>query len=370
MVSNTLLSRKKIAIIGLKGLPAIGGAARATEMLITLLNDRYSFIVYAVDSHMVSEYTVANLKFIVLKGSKNRKLNTFIYYVKACFHALICSSYDIIHLQHLYSGFLAPLLKIKYRIVTTVRGIVPIDDNKWSRSDKLIFKLFEKLAIQFSDTIVTVAKPHIPYLQQYTKKEIIYIPNGTRVESSRLSKRKEYILFAAARIISLKGCHLFLEALQKLHYSNPVIIIGDLDQVPSYKQLLVNLSQELDVTFTGLIKDKDVLLAYLREAKLFVFPSFNEGMSNMLLEAASCKAPIICSGIIENRAVFDNDEVLFYQSGDVTDLTLKIEWALNNYDTMIEMSEKAMKRIQKDYRWEDIAEKYSLIYDELMDKSK
>ena len=41
----------KVAVIGLKGLPAFGGAAAVGENIINQLKDKYEFFVYATSSH-------------------------------------------------------------------------------------------------------------------------------------------------------------------------------------------------------------------------------------------------------------------------------------------------------------------------------
>jgi len=41
----------KIAVIGLKGLPAYGGAAAVGENLINNLRGKYDFTVYSISSH-------------------------------------------------------------------------------------------------------------------------------------------------------------------------------------------------------------------------------------------------------------------------------------------------------------------------------
>ena len=43
--------KPKIGIIGLKGLPAFGGAATVGENLISILHNEYDFKVYSVASH-------------------------------------------------------------------------------------------------------------------------------------------------------------------------------------------------------------------------------------------------------------------------------------------------------------------------------
>ena len=107
-------------------------------------------------------------------------------------------------------------------------------------------------------------------------------------------------------------------------------------------------------------------MSYLKKAKLFIFPSIIEAMSNMLLEAVSVKTPIICSDILENKAVFDKNEILFFSSEDSDDLTEKIKWALQNPVNMKLRAEKAYKRLVKNYNWSDIASQYDDLYQKLL----
>ena len=45
------MKKKRIGVIGLKGLPAFGGAAAVGENLIAHLKEDYDFTVYSVSSH-------------------------------------------------------------------------------------------------------------------------------------------------------------------------------------------------------------------------------------------------------------------------------------------------------------------------------
>ena len=112
----------------------------------------------------------------------------------------------------------------------------------------------------------TLTRVRLPLKNLYTKiskKEIIYIPNGINIDyklEERKIKQKDYILFAAGRIIPLKGCHLMLSALIKLNYTGKILIIGDADQMPVYKKNIIDLSKNLNLDFIGLIKDKNLLI--------------------------------------------------------------------------------------------------------------
>ncbi len=357
--------KKKIAIIGVKGLPAFGGAARACESIVEQLKDKFDFTIYSISTHTNNPGYSNGYFQIVLKGTKGKRLNTFLYYIKSTLHALFFGKYDLVHVNHLSCGFIVPFLRIRYKVVSTIRGVIPADDNKWNYFDKLLFNFFSILLLRFSNHVISVSQPHIQYFKKYTQKNILYIPNRVSVtEPFKLSHNisDNYLLFAASRIISLKGCHIFLESLKLLDYKGRIIIIGDLEQTPDYSNHLVSLSKTLNIIFKGLIKDKSELYSYIKNARLFVFPSFNEGMSNILLEAASLKTPIICSDIIENKAVFSDNEVQFFNTGNEQDLANKIEYSLNNYDDMIIKANNAFEKVVRNYAWEKIAAEYENLY--------
>lgn len=360
--------KPKIAIIGSKGFPAFGGAARANYELIARLKNSFDITIYTISTHHSIDYITEGFRIKNIKGLKSKRLNTLYYYLYSTFHSLLKSNYDLVHLNHLYSGYFVPLLKIRYKALLTAHGIIPEDDDKWNLLDKSFFRFFEKLALKFSDHIVSVSRPHIELFKQRTNRPISYIPNGAEIPSGFRTKNNEdsYLLFSAARIIRLKGCHIFLEALNIIGYKGKVMIIGDTEQVGSYNVLIKKLSSSLNLEFTGLIKEKDQLYNYLAGAKYFIFPSFNEGLSNMLLEVASLSTPIIASDIVENKAVFNEDEVLFFNSGDSNDLAKKISWALQNDIEMKKKAELALEKVKSDYNWDKISDQYTKLYEELI----
>lgn len=364
--------KKRIAIFGLKGLPSFGGAARANENIISKLQSKYDFTVYSVSTHADKEGYHDGYYQIIFKGSRFKRLNIFFYYIKSVLHSLLCDNYDLVMINHTSSGFIAPLLRLKYKIVARATGIIPNDDNKWNKFDKTFFHISSILFFYFSNECITVSKPHIKLYEKISNKSIHYIPNGIDIREQFIRSKNPNLpmLFAAGRIISLKGGHVLLEALKKLELKIKLKFIGDLNQNNKYKHHILDLSQGLDVDFVSLIKDKNILFEHIRLSSLFVFPSFNEGMSNMLLEVVSLSVPVICSNIAENKSIFDSDEVLFFDTGDADDLSKKIHWAYNNYALMLEKAEMAYKKLETEYKLEIVAGKYSRIYDSLVKAKK
>ena len=93
------MGKKEIAIIGLKGLPAYGGAARSFESILGILKEDFNFTVYSVNTHTKGENTVHGINQIVFKGYRNNIINIFMYYLKSMAHAILFANYDIIHLK-------------------------------------------------------------------------------------------------------------------------------------------------------------------------------------------------------------------------------------------------------------------------------
>lgn len=365
------MKKLKIAIIGVKGLPAFGGAARSVEELVKSISKFYDFTLIEIDSHADKNYLIEGVSRVILPTLKAKRFSTLAYYFLSLFYCLFFNKFDLVITNHLYCGFIIPFLRLRYKVINIVHGIIPITDNKWNKFDKFIFRSFEWFAVKFSSQIVSVSRAHLTYLKSIGAIDPIFIPNGIDLQNSidfRKEVKSDYLTFAAARVISLKGCHTLLEALSISKIMVPLKVIGDIEQVTNYKKKLISLAHGLDVEFIGLIKDKNKLFHLIANSKIFVFPSFNEGMSNMLLEVASLGTPIICSDIVENKAVFTDSDVLFFKVGDSVDLSEKILFAINNYGEMLEKAKSASERLKNEYNWSIISNKYKDLINSLTEK--
>ncbi|MDX9847987.1 MAG: glycosyltransferase family 4 protein [Tenuifilaceae bacterium] len=358
----------KVAVIGLKGLPAYGGAAAVGEALINELKENYQFTVYSTSSHTHLKTGVySGYKQVVFKKIPFKKLNTLYYYIVSAFHALLFSKYDLIHLHHRDAAFIIPLLRIRYKVVVTTHNSFVVTD-KWKKYE-WFFQLNERYFIRFANRVTCVSFNEVRKFKDKTGLDVTYIPNGiSAISLSELPDVNEsiYIFFGAGRIIRTKALHILLKALHQINYNGKLLIAGDIDQNIEYKKELLELSKGIQTEYLGLIKEKNLLLNYIQSAKLFIYPSSLEAMSMMLLEGASVQTPIICSDIVENKDIFSDDEVLFFKVDDYNDLASKITFAFNNLEKMNMKAENAYKKLVNEYNWEKISLKYAEIYDSLM----
>lgn len=370
------MRKKKIAIIGVKGLPGYGGSARANDHILTRLTDKYDFTVYALDSH-AKENSYNGLKQHIFRSYKNKSLSTFTYYVKAVLHVMFIKQYDLVHLNHRVTGIFVPILKLRYKVISSMRGF-GYDQGRqvrvhrsYSKDTFSYKKVLQIISFKWSDMITTVQRSSVEYIKSHTDKPVYYIPNGVEdnIQKFKSVEKKDIITFSAARVIPLKGGHELLKASQTLGLVEKIKIIGDTDIISSYKTELNELSKGLNVEFTGLVKDSDSLFRILSESSLFVFPSHTEGMSNMLLEVASLGVPILASDIQPNMDVFSDEEVTFFKVGDVVDLANKLRFCLSNLDVINDKAEKALEKVRNDHNWDNISNAYDNCYKTLLNGS-
>ena len=362
------LRKKKVAVIGLKGLPANGGAATVGQSIINELKSDYNFTVLSVSSFTdFKSGDYEGYKQFVFQGYGRGGFNTLLYYLKCAFFCLR-HKFDLVHLHHAESGFIIFFL-LRSKVVVTFHGVFRKQDPKFSKFQNRFFRFSEKLNVLFADEVVSVSEPDKKFIFEKYHRTVRYIPNSIKVnrniDNARIVEHP-YIFFAAGRIYEIKGLHLLLKAAAQMQLTTQIIVAGDLEQVPTYKEEINNLSKGLNVFFFDLITEKQKLLNLLAHAKFFIFPSLTEAMSIMLLEAVSAKVPIIASDIPSNKAIFDDTELLFFQSNNVDDLEEKIRYALSNEVELVSRAAKAYIRLEKEYTGEIVGEKYRQIYDSLL----
>ena len=363
------MSKIRIAVIGLKGLPAYGGAARSMESIIGYIVRDFDFTIYAIDSHTKVRGMYNGYNQIIFKSMNNKLLNTFMYYWKCLTHVMLKGTYDLILMNHAESGFIIPFLRLKYRVITTLHGVYTNErfEDKFGVIENKLFKVFQWFAFRFSNHLISVSQYEMDFCKKFTNAPISYIPNGVNLNeliSDKAIGSSDYLLFAAARVYGIKGADIFLKALKKMNYQGQILFIGDLSHDAKYAKYLKNISENLNIEYLDIIRDKSLLFKYIDSAQLFIFPSRIEAMSNMLLEVASLKCPIIASDIPANSSVFNDREVTFFNSEDHLDLANKIQYSLSNPKVLKAKATRAYEKIQKGYLWEQSANKYKNLINE------
>lgn len=372
------MPKKKIVIFGVKYFPAKGGTSRVVENLLEAMHDTYDFTIYCYQHPKAAQH-IKGVKTIQFPEIPIKGVGVFIYYLICCFHLLWKGHYDLVHLHKTDGAFFLPLLTRKFKVISTSHALPYLND-KWSGIGKYYFRVVERLFMESDSTITAISLPQTQYYSEQYQRPVHFIPNGIHpvkpVQVAAIEKLRKayelperYLLFAARRVIPLKGCHTLIAALQEINFTGTLIIAGDYEQMPNYTQQLKKSAAGLDVRFIGYVAGMEKLNALIKGADFFIFPSEIEGMSMMLLEAGSLGTPMICSDIPQNKAVLTEQEVLYFVSKDSGDLARQLTYAFAHPQEMKTFAAKTVDKVEQEYLISGVTQKYANLYEGIMRQS-
>ena len=283
-------------------------------------------------------------------------------------HVLLVGDYNLIHLHNIETSFVLPILRLKYKVISTAHGhITPA--NKWGRFPAALMRSMEIPFARLLNTLTNVSHHDAVDLGSYFHRSVIYILNSVNLEpqldlvKARIILDAHYLtaidclVFAAGRIVPLKGAHFLLEALNGFGRSIRLLMVGDLTHSADYAHKLRHLSDER-VIYLPFLPSRVILLALVWISRLFIFPSTLEAMSTILNEAASVGAPILCSNIPGNLAVLPKQALLF-SSQNLNDLREKLAWALAHPEEMKIMGMKSQTHVRQNFELVRIVGQYT-----------
>jgi glycosyltransferase involved in cell wall biosynthesis len=238
---------------------------------------------------------------------------------------------------------------------------------KWGPFARFTLKTGEKLGILYANEVIVISEVIKTLIaNKYNRLDTNLIFNGVNIpvissESNYIEslglKSREFV-FALGRFVEEKGFDLLINAFDELNQNDfRLVIAGDADQEDIYSRKLKQLAKEKNVVMTGFIKGENLQQLY-SHARLFVLPSFHEGLPISLLEAMSYKLPVLTSDIPANKQM-DLTEDQYFVSGDKESLKecmaikLKQYFAKVDYDMTI-------------YNWDQIALQTIAVYNKVI----
>ena len=191
-------------------------------------------------------------------------------------------------------------------------------------------------------------------------KNSIVIENGVRDLFDEYEKVKmlndSYIYIG--RIVREKGISELIEAFELVNEKYPEIklnIYGDGEDFEMYKKLA---SKNKRIVFHG---RTDEPLEKMAENEIFVLPSYHEGLSLSLLDAAMMGKKIIASDVGGNSEVVINGETgLLVPARNAQKLTEAMSRMLENKKDAERMAENARRLYERDFDFEKIFKKKML----------
>jgi len=359
----------KIAILGIRGIPAnYGGFETCAEHVSKWWTENGNeVLVFCRKSHYKDKLENYNgCKIIYTSSIKTKSLDTVTHTLFSFLNLIFKNrEFKNVHLYNTGNAIFIPLLKIfGKKVVISVDGI-EWKREKWGKAAKLMHKIGERVAVKFADYVVAdniAVKDY--YLDRYGKKTET-IPYGAKLISNDLKQNediilnkyslstKKYFIFVG-RLVPEKGVHNLIEAYKKLKTDYKLVIIGD-DKEGEYRDNLF-LNNSNRINFLGYVYGEEYEIL-LKNAYLYVSASELEGTSPSLLAAMGAKVCALINGIEENKFTVKNNAFL-YKCNDLSNL-IEIWQELNdNTEITDKMGENGYSFVQKEYDWENIANRY------------
>ena len=182
--------------------------------------------------------------------------------------------------------------------------------------------------------------------------------SGVNVEKYQFEdypgREKPKFLFVG-RLMKEKGIEEYLYCAKKYAKRAEFDIIGYCEE--AYEEEVKQLEQQGIVKFHGFQKD---VQTFYKDADAVVIPSYHEGMSNVLLEAAACGRPVLATNIPGcKEAVEDNMTGLLFTARSAEALESTIECFLAMPMKQREsMGQAARVKIEQEFDRRKVVESY------------
>lgn len=162
-----------------------------------------------------------------------------------------------------------------------------------------------------------------------------------------------------------KGQKVLIEAFKKVcdkGYDVKLILVGDGEKREEFEKLVKDLNISEKVKFTGLIKDKKLLINHLRESHVLVFPTQSEGLPRTVIEAMSQGLVCISSPVDGIPELLEKEYLIDYN--DVDSYANKIIELINNWNICCEQSKRNFNESLK-YESNILKEKRTKFYNKV-----
>ena len=239
-------------------------------------------------------------------------------------------------------------------------------------------KLTEWMGVKISHVVIADSRAIKAYLEQrYKAKNVVYIPYGARqllnsdipferertVLGERGLSQGEYYL-TVGRIVAENGIHKQVEGFRKSRSNKRILMVGNFDEKDRYTRYLKKLRDgDSRVIFSDPIYDKEVLGILRKNCYSYIHAYEVGGTNPSLLEQMLFKKPIIAYDVPFNREVLQGGGIYFR---DEDDLAKCIQMLENGEFDLEEIAEWQTRRIEEEYNWDDVAEKYDSLFRELL----
>ena len=207
-------------------------------------------------------------------------------------------------------------------------------------------------------------------LDHFKKTEAVQ-EEGYKSRKNLGISENDFVFLFIGRIVKDKGIEQLAVAFDKIQKSRKdvkLVLLGrkedHLDPISQEANQIMDTNNH--IIYTGYQLD---IRPYLALADCFVFPTFREGLPNVLLQACAFNLPIIASKVTGNTDIIvEGVNGLFFEAGNSDSLLEKMQIILNNdkvRDSLAIDSRRLVKeKYNRNFVWQSILSEYKSLLNE------
>lgn len=272
---------------------------------------------------------------------------------------------------NIYGGMAARICRIPYLVNITGLGTALEHVGFLQKITTVLYKISMKKAkrifFQNRENLQFFQKRHIGNAPQY------YLLPGSGVNLEEFQvlpypDDDEIHFVFISRIMKEKGIEEYLKAAEviKSKYSEVYFhICGFCEE--AYQDRLKRLQDQGTIIYHGMVSDvRDVL----KKVHGVVLPSYHEGMSNALLEAAACGRPVLASKIPGCQEIFDDGVTgIGFEPRSSDSLIKAIETFISlPYEEKKSMGLAARKKMEREFDRKQVVDTYMNVIEAVTNK--
>lgn len=358
--------RKKVSIVGVVGVPACyGGLETLADYLVQHLSEGHELTVFCTKrsySERPANYKNAELVYLSLKANGAQSVPYDIFSLLIGFFRG-CQSQLVLGVG---GAILFPFFKLfrSHKIIVNIDGL-EWKREKWGSLAKFWFKFSEKLAVKFSDVVISDNRAIQDYVSdEYGVESVLIEYGGDHAKDIEIeSDIAELYPFLyedysvnVCRVEPENNIHIVLEAFARMP-SEKLVILGNWNNSNYGRKLKEKYQHHDNLILLPPIFDQHILGMIRSNCRIYVHPHSVGGTNPTLVEAMNTGLPIVGYDVIYNRETTENKALYF----DSVESLVKIISEFNSEhgkNVGLNMLEIAKAR----YSWDIISKKYSDLF--------
>lgn len=387
---------KDIFIIGSKNLGNYGGYETFVDKLTEYLIDNkdIKFHVACRSFENNDEFEKNNAHCFNIKMPNGKGYNNMLYDVKAFKYVVNYIKKNNIKNSIVYvlACRIGPVFNKYVKKIHKLGGKVFVNPDghewlrsKWSKPVKMYWKYSEKLMVKYADLLICDSKNIEKYIKETYKNynpETTFIAYGADLNRSKLRddekkltgwfkkfniKPNNYYLIVG-RFVPENNYETMIKEFMKSKTEKDLIIITNVEKNNFYEQLLKETQFDKDkrIKFVGTVYDKELLKKIRELAYAYLHGHSVGGTNPSLIEALASTNINLLYDVGFNKEV--GEDSALYWSLDDGNLSFLIDKCDKLEEKEIEfLSKKAKERINSNYTWKIITDKYKKLFIESKD---